>query len=257
MSSDDTEPLPGDVAELVAGARRIAGPDAAVRDRLRARLVATIPPSPGGGGSDGGTGGGAGGAAPSPWARAPWWAVAAALVVGIGAGRLTVSSSGGATRVPSASAEAHADREAPLAAAPPETYASPSAMSSAAVVPSAAVAPSAPAVPASASAASPAAVASASAGRATGSLAAERRLLDVARGALGRDNGVEALAASDEHARRFPNGLLAEEREAIAVQALVECKRLADARARSERFRQAYPKSILLPAVIAAVAAEP
>lgn len=91
----------------------------------------------------------------------------------------------------------------------------------------------------------------------TGNMAAERRLLDVARTALGRGNGVDALAACDEHARKFPSGLLAEEREAIAVQALVESKRVPEARVRSDRFRRSYPKSILLPAVAAAVVGEP
>jgi hypothetical protein len=93
--------------------------------------------------------------------------------------------------------------------------------------------------------------------KAAGDLAAERRLLGVARAALARENGVDALAACDEHARRFSAGMLAEEREAIAVQALVQSDRLEEARSRGERFRQDHPKSILLPAVLAALKSDP
>jgi hypothetical protein len=87
----------------------------------------------------------------------------------------------------------------------------------------------------------------------TGTLAAERKLLEVARTALGRGNGVDALTAADAHASKFPHGSLAEEREAIAVEALAECKRFDDAKQRGERFRRSYPQSILLPAVQAAM----
>jgi len=245
MSSDDTQPLPSDVAEIVASARRIAGPSSEVRDRMRARLVATIPSGPGGGGDGGG---GAGGATPSPWARAPWWTVAAALVVGVTAGRLI-----------SPSAETLPDRvnhDAPLATPSSSAHALVSAMIP--VLPSPTDLPNAPAPPPpGASVILAGSIASGESAKLTGNMAAERRLLDVARTALGRGNGVDALAACDEHARKFPNGLLAEEREAIAVQALVESKRLPEARVRSDRFRQSYPKSILLPAVAAAVVSEP
>ncbi|MDB4936956.1 MAG: hypothetical protein JWP87_3928, partial [Labilithrix sp.] len=81
--------------------------------------------------------------------------------------------------------------------------------------------------------------------------------LDVARTALGRGDGPNALAACDDHARRFPRGALGEEREAIAVQALVLEQRTTDARARAERFRKRHPRSILLPAVLAAAGLDP
>jgi hypothetical protein len=88
-------------------------------------------------------------------------------------------------------------------------------------------------------------------------LAAERALLDIARTALGRGDGANALAACDDHARKFPRGALGEEREAIAVQALVLEHRGEDARTRAERFRKTHPRSILLPAVLAAAGIEP
>jgi outer membrane protein assembly factor BamD (BamD/ComL family) len=88
-------------------------------------------------------------------------------------------------------------------------------------------------------------------------LAAERAALDVARTALGRGDGANALAACDDHSRKYPRGALAEEREAIAVQALVLEHRGDDARARAERFRKTHPRSILLPAVLAAAGIDP
>jgi hypothetical protein len=242
MSSEDVPSLPDDVAELVAGARRLDGPAGDVRDRMRARLVPTLPVPP----SPGSSNAGDGGVSPSSWARAPWWAVAAALVVGAGAGRLTSPSSAPARGV--SSAEAHVEREAPPVAA----VLAPGDRSSPSEVPPAATPSSAP----SASPTSTAPFVAEGSGRAPGNLAAERRLLDVARTALGRDNGVDALVACDEHARRFPRGTLAEEREALAVQALAECKRPSEARMRGERFRQSYPKSILLPVVLDAIGAD-
>jgi hypothetical protein len=246
MNGDEVPSLPIDVAELVASGRRLDGPAGDVRDRLRARLMATlpVPPSPGSGSSGDGGGAGGGGMSPSSWARAPWWVVAAALVVGGFAGRLTSTSSAPARGV--SSAEARVEREAPVVAS-----GSPSAdRTSPGEVPPGATAPSAPS-DSSTGAARP--IAAVGSERSSGNLAAERRVLDVARTALGRGNGVDALAACEEHARRFPHGLLAEEREALAVQSLVEGKRFSEARARGDRFRQSYPKSILLPAVLAAI----
>ena len=85
------------------------------------------------------------------------------------------------------------------------------------------------------------------------SLAAERTLLDIARLAFGRGEGDEALAALARHERLFPNGQLAEEREALAVRSLVLTQRLDQARARAARFRRRYPASVMLPAVEAAL----
>jgi hypothetical protein len=84
-------------------------------------------------------------------------------------------------------------------------------------------------------------------------LADEQSVLDVARAALGRGDGASALSASNAHARRFPNGQLAPEREAIAIQALMLLGRSDDARARANRFRTAHPGSALLPAIDEAI----
>ena len=63
-----------------------------------------------------------------------------------------------------------------------------------------------------------------------------------------------ALSATDAHAKRFPRGRLAEEREAIAVQALAAKGDRVAARARAERFRRTFPNSIFRAAVDDAVA---
>jgi hypothetical protein len=86
-------------------------------------------------------------------------------------------------------------------------------------------------------------------------LALERAGLDVARAAIERGDGATALTATREHERRFPNGLLVQEREAMAIRALVMLGRGNEARARALRFRTGFPGSMLLPAIESAVAA--
>jgi hypothetical protein len=85
------------------------------------------------------------------------------------------------------------------------------------------------------------------------SLTRERALVETARSAVARGDGSAALQATSEHARTFPNGRLVEEREALAVQALVLAGRRDEARARAERFRQRYPNGLFLPVVDAAI----
>ncbi len=82
-----------------------------------------------------------------------------------------------------------------------------------------------------------------------GALEAERAVLDVARTALGRGDGSNALRAIDEHARKFPRGALAEEREAMAIQALRLLHRDDEAQARLGRFRGRFPTSLIRPAL--------
>ena len=235
MSPDDTPELPPEARDALAHAKTIEGPDDAVRARMRARLLSALPPLPDGGGGEGEPpAGGGGGAGAMP--KVPLWAVGVALLVGGAAGlsyprtpvehvvvmpgpALTVSTS-----------------------APPASVAAPASS-----LPSIDM-KDLPSMP----------VASAAAiGPRSDDLAAERAALDVARTALGRGDGPNALAACDDHARRFPRGALAEEREAIAVQALVLEHRGDDARARAERFRKTHPRSILLPAVLAAAGIDP
>jgi hypothetical protein len=80
-------------------------------------------------------------------------------------------------------------------------------------------------------------------------LAAEGAILDVARTSIARGEGDKALAAVDRHAAHFPHGLLAEEREALGVRALVAAGRPDDAKARAARFRERYPNSLFRQAI--------
>jgi hypothetical protein len=83
----------------------------------------------------------------------------------------------------------------------------------------------------------------------SGGLNAERVLLDRARFAFSRGDDGAALEALGVHARRFPRGLLEEEREALAIKALVEAGRGDEAKARGARFGARFPDSFLLPSV--------
>jgi outer membrane protein assembly factor BamD (BamD/ComL family) len=85
--------------------------------------------------------------------------------------------------------------------------------------------------------------------RSAETLAAERSLLDEARSALRAGDASGALRDLDLHAQRFPAGILAEERDAMTVEALVAAGRADDARAAGARFRGAHPGSLLQPMV--------
>ncbi len=92
---------------------------------------------------------------------------------------------------------------------------------------------------------------------AASSLAKEGEYIETARVALARGRATDALQAIEEHAARFPHGRLVEEREALAVQALVLAGQAGAAQARAARFHQAYPDSVFGPAVDRALAPSP
>jgi hypothetical protein len=68
-------------------------------------------------------------------------------------------------------------------------------------------------------------------------------LVDRAQRALSRSDFPGALAAAEEHARLHPQGAFTEEREAIAIEALVGSAHLSAARDRFARFVAAFPSS--------------
>jgi hypothetical protein len=74
----------------------------------------------------------------------------------------------------------------------------------------------------------------------------EAQLLLRARRALAADAS-RTLAIVREHARRFPDGELLEEREALRIEALVGIDRIADARAAYAQFRARFAGSAHLP----------
>ena len=85
----------------------------------------------------------------------------------------------------------------------------------------------------------------------------ERTILDGARRALANGEPEACLSELGKHARAFPAGKLAEEREALAVNALVGVGRHAEARRKAELFARRYPHSFLAPSVQAAILAIP
>jgi hypothetical protein len=70
----------------------------------------------------------------------------------------------------------------------------------------------------------------------------ELSVLHQAQAAL-RRNPAEALALSARHAREFPGGALAQEREVIAIDALLRLGRRDEATSRAQRFAARYPGS--------------
>jgi hypothetical protein len=229
--TDDLEPLPSDLQDLIAAHRAVAKTTAPGKARVNARLQALLvnPPRNGGGG-----GGGNGPAVTTNVARTAM-TFASGLIVGGAIVYLAIAPTKQVVVVekPVVSAAMTATALETIDASTPMLQRS-------LVVPSAEPFTSAPANPV----ASP-----------TSSLAAERAILDPARTALGRGDGVSALEAVRAHERRFPSGALVEEREAIAIQALVLVGKKDEARSRGARFMTRYPGSVLGPTVNAAIEA--
>lgn len=74
----------------------------------------------------------------------------------------------------------------------------------------------------------------------------EQRLLGAAQRALTQTDAAGALATIRAHARRFPRGTLAEERDALEIRALLLAQREDEARALAARFRRRYPDSVFI-----------
>ncbi|HEY4013510.1 MAG TPA: hypothetical protein VGM06_09245 [Polyangiaceae bacterium] len=223
-------PLDSELDGLLEAERAAPAPAAAL-DRVWQRLAAPSAP-PGGGARAGGAVGRS--------LRHAGWLVAWGFVAGTGVGAAG-----------HAALEKRDPPQAPPAAAAP---ASPAALPEART----ARPPEDPASPSSSLAPQPsptrAAARAVDAPPASSSLAAERALLDIARRDLAQGEAAQALALTETHARRFPHPELAEEREAIAIQALVLEGRSDEARARAAKFRARAPNSLFLPAVEASVA---
>jgi len=76
---------------------------------------------------------------------------------------------------------------------------------------------------------------------------AELELLRAAHSAYKAHDFGNALALVAEHSRRFPNGLLAEEREALRVRSLAGAGRTDEARRAAATFAARFPRSVLVP----------
>ncbi len=73
---------------------------------------------------------------------------------------------------------------------------------------------------------------------------AEAAMLEQAMSALQAGDAAKALKLCERHQRELgANGLLVQEREVIAIEALVKLGRAAEAKARAEKFKKAFPTS--------------
>jgi hypothetical protein len=88
-------------------------------------------------------------------------------------------------------------------------------------------------------------------------LAAERSLIARARSSLQGGSPLDALATLQVHEERFRTGALAQEREALRIQALIASGNRPAAEAAAARFERDYPQSLMGPAVRAALSVKP
>ncbi len=277
MSEPDLPPLPNDLASLLDAEKTRPEPAANVQDRLFSRLeasIAALPPGPGGGGAGGGDGGGhsgggarggegAGGSAATAKAGGAT-AASVATKATLGAGLLAKPIALATATFALGSALGVAVEHATLRPEPPRTKIvyvdrvvplAPTNARAAAPEDSVAIVPLPGSRLATRSTASGGAASSSSDAPQghDAQLAGERSLIEIARTALSKNDTTAALDALGKHDAKYPHGQLAEEREALAVQALAGSGRTNEARARSARFKRDFPGSMLTPVVNSAL----
>jgi pimeloyl-ACP methyl ester carboxylesterase len=242
MKDDNVESMDRELHGLLRrGAPNLSVPEGA-HARILERLAITLPidPSPRGGGGSG-SGGAPTAPAPSPSAPTRLLSAQGFAVVALG----FALGAGVATAVllprPESVRVVYVDRAAPVAVPALGT-------TEPAAIPFDALPKSAPSSPAP-SAQKPLVPSASPAIR----LNEERALVDEARVAYSRGDTTGCLAMLEKHRTLHPNGLLSEEREALAVRALVATGRRAEARERGDRFATRYPASVMLPAVLSAL----
>jgi hypothetical protein len=261
-----TDELPPELQRIVAAERSRPGAPGDAKDIARARLATLLGPAAGLGSTSqpggppvahGARGTGTAGAASSAAGAVSTGAVglaklAGAFVLGgtMTAGALTVARAPNPPRPVAQLAQvAQVASGDSSAAAPPVLLPDPAwtAIPAAPSLTASAISatPSAPSTPSATS--HPSSVTTSD--HADHDLASERILLERARSALARGDGSQALAALDQHARSYKTGQLAEEREALSIQALLAVDRQDEATGRAARFRAAYPHSVFLPMI--------
>jgi hypothetical protein len=239
--SGHLDPLEPDIASVLDAAKELDPLPPATSDRVMASLaarIAALPPD-GGGGAQNGNGSAAASRPSASWLRGRS-ALIGAVSFGFG-----VAVGVGARRPPTAVERiVYVDRPVPLAAPaePPSSWMT-------VPVDSLPRAGSAPSASTSTAASGDGLRPSTASTSSHDQLAAESALLDLARVAVAQGEGDRALEAVERHRTQFPNGILAEERDALAIKALHLVGRDAEARTRASRFERTYPKSLFLPAL--------
>ena len=228
--------LDQDARAFLASARGAHDAPDGAKDRVRAGLAVALSASAG-----------AGAALPRAIARGPWLTAvkiaSAVAIVGTGAGVLF-----GLTRAQPARDASPPPSPPSVALAPsPAPMPTPSLPRVPAVTvaaePVLASSPLPPPLPLPKPDAKPAVGSGSGGGGSGGSVAAEVAILRRVSAALRSGDPKSALAAVGEHARRFPNGALAEERDMERVVALCALGRRDEAARATERFERAYPAS--------------
>jgi hypothetical protein len=79
--------------------------------------------------------------------------------------------------------------------------------------------------------------------------ALELAVLERARAAVAKGDHTAALRAIALHQRRFPDGVLREEREALRVRALAGLGKTGEAERAAAQFRERFPRSVLSPSI--------
>ena len=171
-------------------------------------------------------------AVPTPPATAAASGIGAAAKLGL-AGVALLVAGGGAWLL---SAPTSAPPSAPISTPAPPVAATPPAAPAALAAP--ATAPPAP----EAASPEPAAAPKSAAKPTPPAQLSEAELLEQARSAL-RGDPARALARANEHRSRFPGGALVQEREVIAIKALRQLGRTAEADSRATAFAKAFPGS--------------
>jgi len=245
MSRRELQPLPADIAALLAAERRAPRPsgarEAAIYARVEAAVgAAAITPTVAAAVQAGGRYPAlAGGAATAKGLAASKTLLATLALVTGGLGAvastyLALRPSSPAVVMPASPVEATA-RGAPVPASP-----APSAPLLEPLPPAAPARQTAPAVaPRSA--------------RPADDLTAESALLERARRALERGAPEAALVEVKRHARLFARGHLVEERDALWIKALAASGHGQAARARASSFQQRFPRSIQQDAIARAL----
>jgi hypothetical protein len=202
--------------DLFALARAATVPPAGAKERVLARVLANVPPTPSGGGGSG-LPLTAGGASPT---------LAGVLVFALAA-----AVGGGIYLARTRQAQVEPVAVVSVVDVPP-----PPPAVEVVAPPSATAIPSAIAIPSTTTRTSPTA-------SVTDSLAEEVRIIREAKAALGAGDAAGAIRKLDEHAKRFKSGKLAQEREVTRVRALCKQGKIPQAKALYRALSKGAPSS--------------